>query len=205
MGKTVSLVVFDLGGVVCRFVPERRLEQFASATGKTSAEIHRLLWDSGFSRRCDRGELTSEAMYAGACERLQWSAPYDDFRRLWASAFEPDRDVLALVERVRCARATGLLTDNSAVLREALGGELREVGRHFDFPLFSCELGLLKHDAGFFEAALDRLVRTPAQVLFVDDVSENVAAATRSGIAALWFTGPGALEKDLARAGVLDG
>jgi FMN phosphatase YigB (HAD superfamily) len=41
------------------------------------------------------------------------------------------------------------------------------------------------------------------QVLFVDDVEANVAAAASLGIAALRFHAPAALERDLSRAGLL--
>ena len=198
-----SLVLFDLGGVVCRFLPERRLRLLASASGKPAQEIDRLLWESGFSRRCDRGEYGAAEMHAEACERIGWNGSYADFRGLWASAFEPDPAVLSLVDRLRETRATGLLSDNSAVLQEALTHELSEVGAHFAPVLFSCGLGSCKPEPGLFRAALARAGRAPDQVLFIDDVQANIDAATRLGIAALRFTDPAALERDLASAGLL--
>ena len=198
-----SLVLFDLGGVVCRFRPERRLHLLAQASGQPETEVHRLLFASGFSRACDRGAFGAAEMHAEACERLGWRPPYAEFRSLWAAAFEPDPAVLALVARVRRTRATGLLTDNSAVLLDACGHELREVGAAFDRLLFSCELRSLKPEPELFRAALDRAGRTPEQVLFVDDVEANVAAAASLGIAALRFRAPAGLERDLSRAGLL--
>ena len=198
-----SLVLFDLGGVVCRFLPERRLELLAAASGQPAQDIRRLLWDSGLSRRCDRGELGAAEMHAEACARLGSRLPYADFRGLWASAFEPDPAVLSLVDGVRRARATGLLTDNSAVLREALTHELGEVERHFDLVLFSCELKRLKPEPELFQAALDRAGRKPDEVLFIDDVQANADAAASLGIAALHFTDSATLERDLVGAGLL--
>ncbi len=198
-----TLVLFDLGGVVCRFLPERRLERLARASGKPAAEVRRLLFESGFSARCDRGELGAVEMHAEACRCLGTRLPYAEFRRLWASAFEPEPSVLALVERVRRVRATGLLTDNAAVLREALAHELAEVGRRFDPLLFSCELRARKPEPELFRAALARAGRGPEEVLFVDDVEANVAAAADLGIAALHFRGAAALGRELAAAGLL--
>jgi putative hydrolase of the HAD superfamily len=200
-----SLVLFDLGGVVCRFVPERRLQLLASAAGKPPEEVHELLWGSGFSRRCDRGEFRGAEMHERACELLGWAASYDDFRRTWASAFEPDPDVLALVDAVRRDHATGLLTDNPPVLEDALRHELREVGLRFDFRFFSCELHSAKPAPAVFHAALHRARRRPGEVLFIDDSRENVEAAALLGISALRFTSARALEADLVRLRVMSG
>jgi putative hydrolase of the HAD superfamily len=196
-------VLFDLGGVVCRFLPERRLGLLASASAKPVEEIERLLCESGFSRRCDRGELGADEMYRETCRRLASSMRYAEFRGLWASAFEPDPAVLSLVDRIRPRRSTGLLTDNSALLQEALAHELFEVGRHFDMLLFSCELGRCKPELELFRAALGRAGRPPDEVLFVDDVQANVDAAASFGIAALRFTGAADLERELAAAGLI--
>jgi putative hydrolase of the HAD superfamily len=200
-----SLVLFDLGGVVCRFVPERRLQLLASAAGKPPEEVHELLWGSGFSRRCDRGEFRGAEMHERACELLGWAASYDDFRRTWASAFEPDPDVLALVDAVRRDHATGLLTDNPPVLEDALRHELREVGLRFDFRFLSFELHSAKPAPAVFHAALHRARRRPGEVLFIDDSRENVEAAALLGISALRFTSARALEADLVRLRVMSG
>jgi len=142
-------------------------------------------------------------MHERACDLLGWTAGYDEFRQAWASAFEPDPNVLLLVDAVRRHRATGLLTDNPPVIREALGYELREVGLRFDFLGFSCDLGSLKPDTAIFLMALAREGRRPEEVLFIDDAQVNVDAAAALGISALRFTTAQALEADLIRAQVL--
>ena len=194
-----SLVLFDLGGVVCRFVPEVRLRLLASACGRTPAEVHERLWGSGFSRRCDRGEFRGAEMHERGCALLGWAAGYDEFRRAWASAFEPDPDVLALVDAVRRHHATGLLTDNPFVILDSLRHELREVGQRFDFLGFSCGLGSVKPASAVFRAALARARRRPHEVLFIDDVRENVEAAAELGCAAICFTSARDLEAALVR------
>jgi putative hydrolase of the HAD superfamily len=202
-GSSISLALFDLGGVVCRFRPERRLGRFAAVSGKPPAEVRRLLWESGFSARCDRGELNAADMHAEACARLGSSLSYAEFRTLWASAFEPDPALLALVDRVRRGRRTGLLTDNPAVLREALEHELEEVGRRFDLVFFSCQIGCCKPEPDLFRAVLARVGLAPENVLFVDDAPVNLEAAARLGITALRFETTDALERELLREGVL--
>jgi putative hydrolase of the HAD superfamily len=55
--------------------------------------------------------------------------------------------------------------------------------------LFSFELGMVKPDPRIFTAAAARLDAAPGEVLFVDDRSENVRAATTVGMHAVTYTG----------------
>ncbi len=142
-------------------------------------------------------------MHERACELLGWAASYEEFRRAWASAFEPDPEVLALVDAVRRHHTTGLLTNNPPVIREALQYELRGVGLRFDFLGFSCELGSLKPDPAIFRVALARAGCRPQQALFIDDAPANVDAAAALGIPVLRFATAQALEADLVRVRAL--
>jgi putative hydrolase of the HAD superfamily len=63
----------------------------------------------------------------------------------------------------------------------------------FSLLLFSCRLGLLKPDPAIFRAALEALDTAPADVVFLDDRTENVAAARLIGIDAHVCPGPQAL------------
>ena len=40
----IRTVVFDLGGVVCRFEPQRRLDRLSAATGIAGPAIESALW-----------------------------------------------------------------------------------------------------------------------------------------------------------------
>jgi putative hydrolase of the HAD superfamily len=51
----VRAVAFDLGGVVCRFLPERRLRALAQAARLPEQEVQARLWASGCAADCDRG------------------------------------------------------------------------------------------------------------------------------------------------------
>lgn len=55
----------------------------------------------------------------------------------------------------------------------------------FDVSCYSCELGVVKPDTGFFAEAARRIGVEPAEVLFVDDGERNVAGAVAAGMSAL--------------------
>ena len=76
------------------------------------------------------------------------------------------------------------------------------VAAHFEHLMFSCDLKLAKPDPECFRAALAVLRAGPADVIFLDDRPDNVAAAAALGIRSARFTDAEAARADLARYGV---
>ena len=68
---TISVLLFDAGGVVFRFQPERRLHALMTATGLEPEVIHERLWESGFSADCDRGMHPDAADMCDAIRALE--------------------------------------------------------------------------------------------------------------------------------------
>lgn len=199
---SVDVVLFDLGGVVCRFRPDARLAAVAARCDAGVDEVRAALFTSGFDDECDRGEHDGAAVLARVAD-LGFRGGAAELRTAWATAFEPDPAVLDLVARARRTAPTALLTDNGPVLLAALPAELPAVAAAFDHLLFSCVLGATKPGADAFRRALDRAGAAAERAFFTDDSARNVAAATGLGIAAHHFTGASALEEALAARGVL--
>jgi putative hydrolase of the HAD superfamily len=198
----VRAVLLDLGGVVCRFRPERRLAALAAASGLEPDEVQARVWGSGLDERLDAGGLSAAEAHRAVSDAL--GAPLDPgaLSAAWVLAFEPDAAVLAVVDHVRRHVPTGLLTDNGPTLLEALPHYLPEVAARFDWLLFSCALGARKPAPEVFERAAARVGAAPGEVLLVDDAPANVAGARAAGLGALLYAGPAGLSEALARAGV---
>jgi HAD superfamily hydrolase (TIGR01509 family) len=195
----ITTVLFDLGGVVCRFVPERRLALLAADCGLPPAEVHARLWESGFSRECDLGHYSAEQMYEEVRRRIGLAMEYAGFRSAWAAAFEPDDAVLAIVDAVADGCRTAMLTDNAALLDEALPLLLPDVARRFEPRLFSSALGACKPDVEIFRRALVRLGEPAADVLFVDDTPAAVEGGREAGLTAVLFTDAPSLVVELGQ------
>lgn len=136
----------------------------------------------------------------------RWGIPdrADELRRLWGRV-EVDAGMVRLVRDLRagglpCHLATNQNDERAAYLRDELG-----YGDLFDRVFASCELGLLKSDAGFFDRVLEELGLRPGELLFVDDSPEHVESARRAGLRAeAWCLRDGlpALRARLADHGV---
>jgi putative hydrolase of the HAD superfamily len=112
------------------------------------------------------------------------------------------RDVVSAVRAggVGCYLATNQDTLRAAHMRRRLAYDVL-----LDGSYYSCDLGTAKPLAGFFTAIADDLGLRPSQLLFVDDLPENVAGARAVGLAAeLWHhrSGIDALTTRLAAHGI---
>jgi HAD superfamily hydrolase (TIGR01509 family) len=198
----LQLVLFDLGGVVCHFLPARRLAAFAATTRLGAEEVQRTLWDSGFSEQCDAGRYSGAQMHAEICQRLGVSLPRREVSRLWALAFEPNAAVVAIATALRRHLPTGLLTNNPPLLREALPAFLPAIERHFTPIIFSYQHGACKPSPALYEAVVRRTGVAAPATLLIDDAEPNVRGAAAAGWQAIRFTTPGALRQALRDSGV---
>jgi FMN phosphatase YigB (HAD superfamily) len=199
MATRLATVLFDLGGVVCRFHPERRLRALASDCGLSDLEVRLRVWDSGFDRDCDRGRYSAHEVYQRMRGVLGLRASYYEFRRMWALAFQPDPAVLALVDSLQPNIRRGLLTDNGPVLRDAMSTLLPAISQRFEPLFFSCELGALKPTPELFTSVLERLNQRAEQILLVDDSSRVVHEAIAFGFHAYLYDSPGTLQRELVK------
>ena len=86
-----SAVVFDLGGVLCRFDPDARLHCLADASGWSTDRVRQHVWGSGRDAEADTGRLSVEQAFALAS--LDGQIDRDTVIMCWEAAFEPAWDV----------------------------------------------------------------------------------------------------------------
>jgi putative hydrolase of the HAD superfamily len=188
-------VVFDYGGVLCRDQPAEDRRALMAACGVADGER---FWVTYWELRppYDRGTLSPADYWRWVVGR-DLGAALDTVEALdVASWSHPYEQTLELAGKLA---ATGtrlaLLSNCPAPMAAAIDG----MGWADLVPdrFYSCRLGVTKPDPVIFETVLGRLGATAAEVTFVDDRPENVAAAAGAGLRALLFTDPATLAEDL--------
>ena len=183
----VSTMVFDLGGVVCRYRPDLRLRELARLFGRTPEDVHRILYGSGFIAETERGRWSAEEIVVEVGSRLGRVVGRAELEPAWLASFPVDEDTVELVGRAAARYRTAILSNNDLLLREALLSAHPEFGERFGAIVFSAEIHALKPSAEAFRRALSVLTAEPSEVLFIDDSDTNVAGALRAGILAVRF------------------
>jgi putative hydrolase of the HAD superfamily len=180
-------VILDLGGVVCRFSSTRRLNALADASGLVAEQVRQRLFTSGFDQDCDRGRYDLQEQCDQISNRLGVAWGVDQIAQLWVEAFEPDPQVLTIIDAVRESAVTALLTNNGPLVHHVVEQLLPDVARRFDQLCFSYQMGALKPYRAVYLATLQRLGTSPDRTVFVDDTPQNVEGAQDAGIDAFRF------------------
>ena len=200
----MSAIIFDLGGVVCRYQPELRLQELARIYGRAPEDVRRVLYESGFIGETELGYWNAEQIVAEVDARLGHPVDRAELERAWLASFQVDEEVLELVGRTAARHRTAIFTNNDLLLREALLRTRPELRERFDDIVFSAEVHAVKPSAESFRRALSVMKADPSEVLFVDDSDTNVASALHVGIPAVHFQSAQQLATELKKFRLLD-
>lgn len=176
----ISLVVFDLGGVLLRLRDART----TFGLDADDSSFIRTWLKSESVRRFERGKIGDETFAQQVVQEM--GLPYDHHEFLQRFGSWPDgmyQGIAELLERIPDHIDTALLSNTNALHRNQ--GSIDETLRSRIGHLFlSYETGLLKPDEEAFVQVLEHFDRTPGEVLFLDDNPLNIAAADQLGITA---------------------
>jgi len=198
----IEAVLFDLGGVVCTYQPERRLRRMAQVYDVPAEAIRERIWQTALPAEFDEGRLTAREWHETVNERLGRVVDRSTFDDLIMSAFSVDQAVVDVIRAIRVPRIAAL-TNNSAQFASAIPTHLPDLEGLLAPILCSYEFGARKPDRAAYHGALDRLGVTPARVLCIDDQQANVDAARAVGIRANLFTDVQALRQTLVEYALL--
>ena len=198
----LDAVIFDLGGVVLGWEPERAFEQVMPA--ESVAEFLERIDFADWNRRNDGGRPFDEAEAELIARFPDAEGIIHGYREHFAytlSGMVPGTAAV-IAELGQAGVALSALTNWSGetfpIARERFG-----ILRRFSNILVSGDERLLKPDPAIFALACERAGLDPARTVFVDDSPRNAVAATAYGLTGLVFTDAEQLRADLVGLGLL--
>ncbi len=199
----MTWVLFDYGNVICKPQPERDVARLAQVAGCAVAELLPPYW--AYRLDYDRAAFDVISYWQQVAADLGGSftaTQIAELSRVDAGSWLHLR--AASVDLVADLAAAGprLAVLSNAPEDTAQAVSALPVAARFEHLMFSCYLKLAKPDPECFLAALAVLQADPADVIFLDDRPDNVAAAAALGIRSAHFTDAGAARAALAEYGV---
>jgi len=198
----LSTVIFDIGGVVLNWVPERAYEQVMPA-----AEVPEFMKRIGF----DGWNRANDALASieGSEDDLVARFPADEarirgyrqhFLRTVTEMVPGTPAVIAELGQagVRLGALTNWAADMFALARPRFG-----VFTRFGDIVVSGTEGVVKPNPEIYRLACERLGIHPGEAVFIDDSPGNVHAAEEFGLRGLHFTSAAQLREDLVGLGLL--
>jgi putative hydrolase of the HAD superfamily len=200
----LQAVLFDYGMVLSGPPDPAAWARIRTITGLSEDLLHREYW--AHRHAYDRGDLTANAYWNkvadGAAILLtpqQITAAIAADVDLWSQLNTP---MLEFAQRLQQAGIrTGILSN----IGDAMTAGLLE--KHvwlsaFDHLTWSYALNLAKPEPAIYRHAAEGLRTPPENILFIDDKSENIAAARAVGMQAIQYTSHDAFEKEMRLRGL---
>lgn len=183
----IKAVVFDIGGVLEITSRTGWVEKWEAYLHLKPGELHELLmdvWIEGTYSNISEEEVEKRIGEILRMEQGQAGALMAD---LWEEYLgELNVELATYFASLRPHYRTALLSNSFS------GARSREQERYrfpelCDLLIYSHEEGIAKPERRIFELTCERLSVRPEEIVFLDDVEANVAAAREFGIQAILF------------------
>lgn len=182
MPVALDCLLLDFDGVLVNYARHLRVRHLADACGRTPAEVHAALFDSGLERQFDLG-LDSATYLQQLSAALGVPISIAQWHQARIAASPPQAGVVERVERIARTLPIAILTNNGALMAQTIPRILPTLAPMLEGRILcSGELGGRKPDPAVFLKAVERLDARPTRTLFVDDLFVNVRGARLAGL-----------------------
>ena len=184
---SVRNVIFDLGGVVIEWNPDRILEGYY-ADPQIRAIMKTALFQHPDWVELDRGTLKEADLLMRLGDRTgrpaaELAGLFDAIR----ASLHTKPDTVALLEKLAARGVPLYCLSNISSDFFAYLSERHTFWGAFSGIVISGDLQMMKPEREIFEFLLQRYGLVAAQTVFIDDNAPNVAAARDVGIHGVWF------------------
>ena len=190
--------VFDIGNVLIRLGYERVLARICSQADVDRDRLIELMEGAGGYRDLERGLVSFDQFHAALCRRGGYRGDLAELRSAWSDFFDgPVDGIERLLERVRGRYEVAFLSNSNEVHETVIADRFGILFREGEPILYSHRLRIAKPDGAVFHKLLETLDAEARDVIYTDDLLENVRAAVELGIRAYVFDGALQLERQL--------
>ena len=176
-----QVVVFDLGKVLLDFDYGLAAPRIA-ARGKVSPNaVKRLVNQSPLLFRYETGLMTTDEFFEEVRSTTAFGGDFNEFKELFGDIFTPITPMIELHGEMRKRGVPTYIFSNTNELQTAYIRRHFPFIKEFDGYILSFEHGVMKPDAKIYEVVERETKRRGAEILYVDDRPENIAAGAARG------------------------
>ncbi len=175
------LFIFDLGKVLVDFdysIAERKI---AARSSQALKELHAFLGRSPLLVDYESGRLTRPKFYEAVRDAIGFRGDLAEFSAYFADIFAEMPDTIALHAELRQRGFKTYIFSNTNDLAIEHVRRNFPFFKNFDGYIFSHEVGAMKPDALIYEAMEKMCGRRGADLIYIDDRAENIAAGAARG------------------------
>ena len=192
-------VVFDLGGVVFRWQPDAIIRSVFADSGSQSLARTGIFQHKDWVE-LDRGSIALDQAIERAEART--GLPRKKIERLFQAVprhLTPIEETFELIRDVKNSNNRLYILSNMHVASIAYLESQHNVFDLFDGAVISCRVQKVKPDVNIYEHLLNKYQLDTVETVFVDDMPENLEAASSIGIQTIRFLDPSQCRRALEK------
>lgn len=201
--KQYNAILFDLGKVLIPFDFSRAFDRMSLRCGLSPDEIRGRLAGAQIFGEFECGAITPAAFAQSVTKELNIEGNFVEFCEIWTSIFLPDPLLPeSLIAKLRRNYRTVIVSNTNEIHFDMLRKTYGIIGQFDDYVL-SYQIGAMKPNPAFYQAAIASAGCDPERCIFIDDLEENVAGARAAGMDGIRFLDREQLEAELKARNVI--
>jgi putative hydrolase of the HAD superfamily len=183
----IKSVLFDFGGVLVQTINQSGREKWEKRLGLPSHGLARAVFDSEIARQATLGQVGEEEIWKNLGNLYELSS--DQLTQLRSDFWSGDwldTNLINFLLSLRSHYKTAILSNAWLGAREMFVNKYH-LDRVMDLMVISSEVSMAKPDPRIYQLTVDRLGVRPEEVIFVDDMLENVRASRQVGLIGLHY------------------
>ena len=183
-------IVFDLGGVVFKWQPDAIIRSVFEDT-ETRDLVRKRVFEHNDWIELDRGSIApKQAIDRGA---VRTGLRAEEIERLLGAVplfLTPIEATIELIHELSSTRNRLFVLSNMHLASISYLEQRYTFWDVFEGIVISSRINMVKPEIQIYEHLLDRYQLSPSDTLFIDDLQENLVAASSIGIQTIRFTDP---------------
>jgi len=199
-----KIVVFDLGKVLLDFDYSIAAGRIAARGKILAEEVKRFIDHSPLLFRYETGLVTKQQFFDEICAMSGFCGELEEFGGFFSDIFVPIDSMVALQAELRAGGIPTYIFSNTNDLAVSHIRHRFPFFSNFDDYILSYEHGAMKPDARLYQVVEQRSNRQGAEILYLDDRAENIAAGAARGWQVILQESPEITRAAIDKLGLLE-
>jgi FMN phosphatase YigB (HAD superfamily) len=200
--QKIRAIISDIGRVIVGVDVSRAMQGLSSSIPLSPKEIWSAIEKDPRFVDLQDGRITARDWHLHIVRRLGGNLTYDQFTQAWNAALlpetlQPDSLWAGLAKKYRLS-----LLSNTDPIHVAHMESTFTFFKYFPVRIYSCVVGSSKPKPVIYQEALRATKVKANEAVYIDDLEENVAAASSLGMIGVHCADPSTLRDRLITAGV---
>jgi len=197
-------IVFDLGGVVFDWRPDKIIRRIFTGP-KTQDLVKAQIFEHVDWIELDRGTISfDEAVVRGASRTGLSREIIEKLLNEVPPSLTPIQGTIDLIRSIRDSDNKFFVLSNMHIASISYLEEKHDIWEMFDGIVISSRIKRVKPEPGIYEYLLNTYRLEPAETVFIDDMRENLEAASLQGIQTIQFVDPVQCRQALVNIGCIE-